>query len=198
MGIIEVGLPCINLDFAAEKNDSVGRVLPAYELRLEDVGLGGTLREISFRGKGMLDAYYHPWRTRDEIMPDGWFSHGRRRRAGRRRLSVSAGRRKDVISVMGMKFFPQEVETVLVLPSGRRRGEPSSPITIAAAARFPAPASCVSPGADQRGPGGRAPPLVCAATGVLQGAGERSRSWTRLPRTASGKLLHRMIAGGTS
>ncbi len=51
LGIIEVGLPCINLDFAAEKNDSVGRVLPAYELRMEDIGLAGTLREISFRSQ---------------------------------------------------------------------------------------------------------------------------------------------------
>lgn len=46
LGIIEVGLPCINLDFAAEKSDSVGRVLPAYELRMEDAGLWPGLGEV--------------------------------------------------------------------------------------------------------------------------------------------------------
>ena len=51
----------------------MGRVLGAYRLRMEDVGLGDSLREVSFQGPGFLDAYYHPWQTRDQIMPDGWF-----------------------------------------------------------------------------------------------------------------------------
>src|SRR5207249_3327344 len=32
LGIIEVGLPCINTDFAADRNEAVGRVLPAYRV----------------------------------------------------------------------------------------------------------------------------------------------------------------------
>ena len=34
---------------------ATGRVLPAYQLRMDDVGLGDKLREIVFRGKGFLD-----------------------------------------------------------------------------------------------------------------------------------------------
>ena len=50
--------------------ESVGQVLPAYQLRMEDIGLGPDLRETSFRGPGCLDAYYRPWQTRDQIMPE--------------------------------------------------------------------------------------------------------------------------------
>src|SRR5262245_59416804 len=76
LGIIEVGLPFINLDFANGRSDAVGRVLPAYRLRLVDVGLGEGLGEILLAGPGFLDAYYDPWRARSEIMSDGWFRTG--------------------------------------------------------------------------------------------------------------------------
>lgn len=113
LGIIEVGLPCINLDFAAEKSGSVGRVLPAYELRLDDVGFGSSLGEVLFRGKGMLDAYYHPWRPRDQILANGWFRTGDIGQIDADGCLFLRGRCKDVITVLGMKFFPQEVEAVL-------------------------------------------------------------------------------------
>jgi long-chain acyl-CoA synthetase len=113
LGLIEIGLPCINLRFAGRKNGSVGQVLPAYEVRLDDIGFGPEMSEIFFRGPGLLDAYYRPFRTRDQIMPDGWFAT--------RDVGMMDGdgclflraRSKEVISVMGMKFFPQEVESVL-------------------------------------------------------------------------------------
>src|SRR5262249_38287226 len=62
LGIIEVGLPFINTDFAADRPGAVGRVLPAYRLRMEDVGWGAGLGEVLLAGKGFLDAYYRPWR----------------------------------------------------------------------------------------------------------------------------------------
>ena len=113
LGIIEIGLPCINVDFAAQHPGGVGRVLPAYKLRLEDVGLGPDMREIYFRGPGFLDAYYQPWQTRSEIMPDGWFGSGDVGQLDASGCLFLRGRSKDVINVMGMKFFPQEVESVL-------------------------------------------------------------------------------------
>ncbi len=113
LGIIEVGLPCINVDCAAASDGSVGRVLPAYELRLEDIGLGQEMREVLFRGPGFLDAYYDPWRTRDQILVDGWFRTGDVGRLDSAERLVLCGRSKEVINVMGMKFFPQEVEQVL-------------------------------------------------------------------------------------
>lgn len=112
-GIIEVGLPCINLDNPLGKRGSVGRVLPAYEIRLEDVGLGNDLKAIKFRGKGFLDAYYDPWQTRAEIMSDGWFATGDLGALDAEGDLYILGRSKDMINVGGMKFFPQEVESVL-------------------------------------------------------------------------------------
>jgi long-chain acyl-CoA synthetase len=114
LGLIELGLPCINLRFARTKHASVGEVLPAYEVRLEDVGFGPGMKEIFFRGPGLLDAYYRPFRTRAEIMPDGWFATHDVGMMDEDGCLFLRGRSKEVISVMGMKFFPQEVAHVLL------------------------------------------------------------------------------------
>jgi long-chain acyl-CoA synthetase len=113
LGIIEVGLPFINTVFAADRPEAVGSALPAYRLRMEDVGLAGGLREVLLAGPGFLDAYYDPWQPRAEIMPDGWFHTGDVGELDADGCLFLRGRTKDVISVLGMKFFPQEVEAVL-------------------------------------------------------------------------------------
>jgi long-chain acyl-CoA synthetase len=118
LGIIEVGLPFINTDFAADRPGAVGRVLPAYRLRMEDVGWGPGLGEVLLAGPGFLDAYYRPWRPRAEIMPDGWFRTGDVGELDADGCLFLRGRTKDVISVAGMKFFPQEVEAVLMAHPG--------------------------------------------------------------------------------
>ena len=140
LGIIEIGLPFINLDFAADRPAAVGRVLPAYELRLEDVGLGTDRREVLLRGKGFLDAYYRPWRTRAEIMPDGWFRTGDLGTLDADGCLFLHGRSKDVISVLGIKVFPQEIEAVLTSHPGVQ-GASSSPSETPGLARCPALAS---------------------------------------------------------
>ena len=114
LGIIEVGLPAINVDFAADRPDGVGRVLPAYELRLDDAGAGPHLKQVLLRGPGFLDAYYDPWQPREEILDDGWFRTGDVGELDADGCLFLRGRAKDVIDVMGMKFFPQEVESVLL------------------------------------------------------------------------------------
>jgi len=111
-GIIEVGLPCINLLGESAKPGSVGRVLPAYEIRLIDAGAGDA-KAIEVRGKGIVDAYYNPWKPRSEIMTDGWFATGDIGRFDEDGYLFITGRSKEMISVGGMKFFPQEVEAVL-------------------------------------------------------------------------------------
>lgn len=114
-GIIEVGLPCINLEKPLEKQGAVGRLLPAYEMVLKDVGLTDNLRAVYIRGAGLFDAYYEPWQTRSEILQrhDGWFFTGDLGYVDDEGYLYLYGRSKDVISVAGMKFFPQEVEAVL-------------------------------------------------------------------------------------
>lgn len=113
LGIIEVGLAAINLDFPADRPEAVGRILPDYELRLEDAGFPSRAGEILLRGPGFLDAYYEPWRTRSEIMYDGWFHTGDLGELDDDQCLTIRGRSKDVINFMGMKLFPQEVERVL-------------------------------------------------------------------------------------
>ncbi len=109
-GIIEVGLPFIR--FPGNPPGSVGRTLPDYELRIEapdETGAG----EIWLRGPGMLDAYYSPFRTRSEILKDGWFRTGDIGRIDRDGFLFIVGRTKDVINFAGMKVFAAEVEDVL-------------------------------------------------------------------------------------
>jgi long-chain acyl-CoA synthetase len=113
-GIIELGLPAINVSHARDKQGSVGQLLPGYELRLDradDHDRG----EITIRGAGMLDAYYSPWRSREEILRQngGWFRTGDLGRVDADGFLYIVGRLKEMISVGGLKFFPEEVEAVL-------------------------------------------------------------------------------------
>jgi long-chain acyl-CoA synthetase len=107
LGIIEVGLPLLNLSRARDKPMSVGQPLPDYAAEVRGDG------EVLLRGPGMLDAYLYPWRLRAEIMEDGWFRTGdlaRRDDDGDLHLF---GRSHSVINVAGLKCFPEEIEAVL-------------------------------------------------------------------------------------
>jgi len=114
-GIIELGLPAINVSNSRAKQGSVGRALPAYELHLE-CPPGEAEGEITFRSNGMLDAYYSPWQSREEILArnDGWFKTGDLGRLDEEGFLYIVGRSKDMVSIGGLKFFPEEVETVLL------------------------------------------------------------------------------------
>jgi len=121
LGIIEVGLPVMNIDCARTAPTALGRPLPAYDVWLRAEGGGrvvsdgtpGTAGEICIRGVGLFDAYVNPWipaktfvgadgfRTGDV----GWFDAD-----GNLHMQ---GRHKNRISVAGMKFFAEEVEAVL-------------------------------------------------------------------------------------
>lgn len=113
-GIIELGLPAINISQARDKQGSVGKITPDYELRLEMID-GHEYGEITVRSKGMLDAYYSPWRSRETILAEqgGWFHTGDLGKLDADGFLYIVGRSKEMISVGGMKFFPEEVETIL-------------------------------------------------------------------------------------
>ena len=133
LGIIEVGLPVINLASAERKPQALGRPQPGYQvwLRGEDgkplpwTGPDHT-GEICIRGTGMLDAYLKPWTPAREVLePDGfrtgdqgWFDD-----QGDLHL---AGRRANRINLAGMKFFCEEVEAVLEKHPGVRRSRVSA------------------------------------------------------------------------
>ncbi|TAL28018.1 MAG: hypothetical protein EPN94_00845 [Nitrospirae bacterium] len=111
-GVIEVGLPFIRLTGGRKKRGSVGKPLPDFVIALDNKGADG-IGEIRIKGKGMLDAYYSPWRGRKNILTDGWFKTGDLGKIDNDGFLFIAGREKDVINFVGMKVFAQEVEAVL-------------------------------------------------------------------------------------
>jgi long-chain acyl-CoA synthetase len=191
-GIIEIGLPCINLHCPLEKFDSVGQVLPAYEVRLGEPPEGmPDQRPIAFRGPGFVDAYYEPWRTREQIMPGGWLATGDLGSLDDQGYLYIRGRSKDMISVSGMKFFAQEVEAVL-------RSHPA----VRDACVYPHPherlgevpwADVVTdPGVDRAALEANIKEY-CGARLVEFMVPERVRFVEALARTASGKVVRREI-----
>jgi len=109
-GIIEVGLPFIRI--STDKRGSVGRALPDYDVALVNKDADGT-GEIHIKGKGMLDAYYSPWQSREAILKEGWFKTGDLGMIDDAGFLTIVGRDKDVINFAGMKVFAYEVESVI-------------------------------------------------------------------------------------
>lgn len=110
-GVIEVGLPLLNLDGARTKPLSVGKPLPDYEADIRD-------GEIFLRGPGMLNAYLSPWRMEAEILHEGWFRTGDLGRRDEDGDIFLEGRAHSVINVAGLKCFPEEIEAVLCAMPG--------------------------------------------------------------------------------
>ena len=108
MGIIEAGLPLLNLEQAATHPTSVGQPTPSFEVRLDDDG------ELLLRGPGLFDAYLSPWQPREAILRDGWFPTGDIAEIDETGSIFLRGRVRSVINVGGMKCFPEEVEAVLI------------------------------------------------------------------------------------
>jgi long-chain acyl-CoA synthetase len=110
-GIIEVGLPLINLS-GGSKRGSVGKVLPGYSLKILDKDEKG-VGKILVKGAGVFDAYFWPWRKREDVLAQGWFDTGDLGRLDKEGFLYIVGREKNVINFSGMKVFPFEVESIL-------------------------------------------------------------------------------------
>lgn len=116
-GIIEIGLPMINLKKSVEHPDAVGHALPDYEVEIVDENGAilplGTTGHLAIRGPGMFDAYLSPAQTRSEILKHGWFYTADFAVKTADGLIKIKGREKSMINVSGNKVFAEEVETVL-------------------------------------------------------------------------------------
>jgi long-chain acyl-CoA synthetase len=116
-GIIEAGLPCVNPGTDGLSPRSVGRVVPGYEVAaFSDEGRRlppGTSGEIGLRGDGLFSAYYAPWVLREQVSRDGWFLTGDIGWLDGDGALFLQGRKKAVIFVAGLKFFPDEVEACI-------------------------------------------------------------------------------------
>jgi long-chain acyl-CoA synthetase len=121
LGIIEVGLPVVNASRTEAKPEALGRPLPDFDVWLRDEEgkpvTGPTdpahCGEICIRGPGLFDAYLEPWSPAFELLePDGFRTGDQGWFDAEGDLHL-AGRRKNRINMAGMKFFSEEVETVL-------------------------------------------------------------------------------------
>ena len=113
-GIIECGLPFINLSPNSGNATSVGRHLGSYEVRLAIREHCDNFGEIVLKGPGFFDAYYDPWAPGDEVLAKGgWFHTGDLGRFAPGGYLTIVGRRKSVINFLGLKIFPEKVENIL-------------------------------------------------------------------------------------
>jgi long-chain acyl-CoA synthetase len=112
LGVIELGLVCVNVDDAASRWNSVGRPLSKYAVNIREPDSDG-YGEVVVSGPGFFDAYTNPWTPRDQLMPDGWFATGDIGRLDAQGYLLLAGRKTAVINLAGRKVFPEEIESVL-------------------------------------------------------------------------------------
>ena len=112
LGIIELGLVSLNTADPLKRSNSVGKVLPDFDVRIlspDEEGCG----EVAVRGPGLLDAYASPWMSKEQILRDGWFITGDIGRLDKDGFLFLSGRKTAVINVAGRKVFPEEIEAVL-------------------------------------------------------------------------------------
>lgn len=189
LGIIEAGLPIINLEMPRDKPESIGRPLSVFEVELRGEDgkpvPDGEVGELHLRGPGMFDGYLLPWQPSESALVDGWLRTGDLARRDADGDLFLMGRTHSVINVAGLKCFPEEIEAVLnehpdVRESrvyGRNHPRMGSVPAAEIVARDPA-----------------APPSAAALSGYCRevlAAYKRPLQFSfveRLPRTASGKL----------
>lgn len=127
LGMIEAGLPLLNLTAASEKPTAVGRpAAGGIEAEVHDPCTGellpaGETGELWLRGPGFFDAYLSPWQPCATVVtPEGWLRTGDLAMADEDGVLRLQGRLKTVINVGGMKCFPEEIEAALESHPGVR------------------------------------------------------------------------------
>jgi acyl-CoA synthetase (AMP-forming)/AMP-acid ligase II len=121
-GIIEVGLPIINLRHSSDHPEAVGFALPAFTISILADDLTslpfGQTGQLALKGPGMFDGYLSPPTPRAAVLKAGWFLTGDLASMTAEGLIEIKGRTKNVINVSGNKVFPAEVEEVVNRFSG--------------------------------------------------------------------------------
>ncbi len=116
-GIIEVGLPIVNIDEAVEHPEAIGRPLPDFDAAIFDEAhhpvSPGKTGQLALRGPGMFAGYLSPSRRREEVLREGWFLTGDLAHCDAAGRIVLDGRTSSVIHTAGHKVFPEEVAAVL-------------------------------------------------------------------------------------
>lgn len=114
-GLIEVGIPIIKLasESCSFLPTSVGRSYDPYIVKVIKENPEDDTGVLAISGPGMFDAYLSPYKSRDDVLVDGWFITGDRARIVESGEVVIYGRNSAAIKFLGHKVHPLEVETVL-------------------------------------------------------------------------------------
>lgn len=100
------------------KRGSIGRPTGGYEFKLEgvadDASGAESVGELLVRGPGLFDAYYKPWRMKEEVLENGWFRTSDLARRDADGYYWIVGRKTDIINVAGVKVHPQRLEEILL------------------------------------------------------------------------------------
>ncbi len=116
-GIIELGLPIINLNDAEHFPNSAGKATPGYEVGILDENLNplsfGKQGKLAIKGVGMFEAYLAPWKPKNDVLQNGWFLTGDIAETDSEGRVFIKGREKSMINLSGLKVFPEEVEAVI-------------------------------------------------------------------------------------
>ena len=131
-GIIEIGLPMLNLTKSAEHPEAVGFAMAGYTVDILDEHHNplpnGCVGTLGIKGPGMFDAYLVPPTLRKDVLQNGYFLTADYASKTDEGLIKIEGRSKSVINVSGLKVFPEEVEAVLeMIPQIKQARISSSP-----------------------------------------------------------------------
>lgn len=188
LGIIEAGLVAVN-DRPRDRPESVGPPLPDFTVELRDDGgravACGEVGELYVRGRGLLDGYLWPFRTRERVLDDGWFATGDLATAAADGSLRLVGRSRTVINVSGMKCFPEEIEAVLqqhpAVAAARVSGRAHPRVGAV-------PIAEIVPRHDIAPPSTQELAAHCRAALARYKVPVEFRTVAELPRTASGKV----------
>ncbi|WP_252109774.1 MULTISPECIES: class I adenylate-forming enzyme family protein [unclassified Halomonas] len=103
------------------ESNTVGRVLPLLEYRLEPLGstatgetAGDEVGELWVRGPNVMKGYFRqPEATRQSLTADGWLNTGDIARVDRNDQLYIVGRSKELIIRSGFNIYPPDVEAVI-------------------------------------------------------------------------------------
>jgi long-chain acyl-CoA synthetase len=106
--VLSVNLPAVC------KNESVGRLLPGIEARIDQPDADG-VGEIVVRGANIMQGYYRNEEATKEVLREGWFHTGDLGRIDKDGFLSITGRKKSVIVTKGGKnIHPEELEEELI------------------------------------------------------------------------------------
>lgn len=112
-GLTEIGVVCLNWhEDQPLRFDSVGRVLPGIEWRIDEPD-GDGVGELMLRSKGRVVAWDEGRRGAGGEDPDGWMATADLVRADEDDYIYVVGRRSTFINVNGAKADPREIERVI-------------------------------------------------------------------------------------